>query len=420
MDYTGQVKSPFINGEAKLSVGKDALTLITPLDAHAIPYVDVTAIQMEGYAVKITTETEAFAITQLGFDCERLYDEVYAAYNAEVRRALFAHGTPTVTARGEYSYTENGISVRGNALFEVYGDCVLLLPPNDKARRVPLCFVAALEQGDYRLTLRLDTGESYTFSKLGYDTEPFSDAIAKQLRTLRENAIKAARDIDDRLTSVQAAAIAKLMPEGVAVSIGELSSIAPSFVKALEEKIKESRSAESYAVLKSICDPAQICVGIKKKFAEWRPTDTADGEEQDETDAADVPATEDGSSEADQEEEVEPDEYMVWLIAPGSNGNTAAVEFAVAPNESAATFVYRFGGGFDAFARALNRAVEAIVFKREVIRLTDDELRKPEYAKYAMAIRRNGSLRLIRQGFAGRVVHSSLEKWKRDLLGYMQ
>ncbi len=420
MDYTGQVKSPFINGEAKLSVGKDALTLITPLDVHAIPYVDVTAIQMEGYAVKITTETEAFAITQLGFDCERLYDEVYAAYNAEVRRALFAHGTPTVTARGEYSYTENGISVRGNALFEVYGDCVLLFPPNDKARRVPLCFVAALEQRDYRLTLRLDTGESYTFSKLGYDTEPFSDAIAKQLRTLRENAIKAARDIDGRLTSVQAAAIAKLMPEGVAVSIGALSAVAPSFVKALEEKIKESRSAESYAVLKSICDPAQICVGIKKRFAEWRPVETAeDGEEGDETAAMDVPATEDCSSEVESGDECEPDEYMVWMIAPGSNGNTAAVEFAVAPNESAATFIYRFGGGFEAFARTLNRAVEAIAFKREIIRLTDNELRKPEYAKYAMAIRRNGSLRLIRQSFAGRVIHSSMEKWKRDLLSYM-
>src|SRR5690606_33668123 len=106
----------------------------------------------------------------------------------------FVTGTPFVTARGAYGYTENGISAEGTALFEVYEGCVLLLPPNDKARRVPLCFAAALEQGDYRLTLRLDTGESYTFSKLGYDTGPFADAIVKQLRLLRENALKAVRD----------------------------------------------------------------------------------------------------------------------------------------------------------------------------------------------------------------------------------
>ena len=111
---------------------------------------------------------------------------------------------------------------------------------------------------------------------------------------------------------------------------------------------------------------------------------------------------------------------MLWLLAPGENGHTAAVEFAVAEGEAAATFIYRFEGGFDAFARSFNRALEAISFKREGIRLSEEELLKPEYAHYFMASRRNAALRLIRACFAGRVIHASPEKWKAGLLAYMQ
>ena len=411
MEYTGQVNSPVVCGEVKLCVGEDALTLLTPLEVFSIPYVDIAAFGMEEYALRIRTYAEAFTITKLGYDCEPFFGELYAAYNNQVRKALFVQGTPLVTAEGVYSYSESSKTANGTSRIELYGDCVLLLPPDDGGRRIPLCFIAAVEQGDFSLTLRLLSGESYTFMRLGYETEPFTDGLTKQLRTLLENAMKTARELDGSLSSVQAAAIAKLMPEGVAVPIGALLSIAPSFVKALEAKIMESRSAESYQSLKAICDPKLICVGIKKDFAasEAEDAETPESDEQDETDAI--------ASEG--EEDIAPDEYMVWMIAPGSKVNTAAVEFAVSPKESAATFVYRFNGGFEAFARDINRAVEAISFKREVIRLTDDELKKPEYAHYAMAIRRNDSLRLIRQSFAGRVIHSSPENWKRRLLGYM-
>ncbi|MPN46484.1 hypothetical protein SDC9_194070 [bioreactor metagenome] len=114
----------------------------------------------------------------------------------------------------------------------------------------------------------------------------------------------------------------------------------------------------------------------------------------------------------------EQNENMLWPLAPGENGNTAAVEFAVAEGEAAATFIYRFEGRFEAFARAFNRSLEAISFKREGIRLSEDELHKPEYAHYLMAAQRNAALRMIRACFAGRVIHASPEKWKAGLLAY--
>lgn len=408
MEYTGWVDSLPISGEAALCIEEDRLALITLFDAHHIPYADVNAFEIRDYAVHITAKAGAFTIARLGNACEPFYDELYAAYNKKVRKALFAGKTPLLKATGEYRYTENGATAKGAAPIEVYEDCILILPPNTEARRVPMCFVTAVEKGSFALTLRLNPGESYTFSKLGYDSAPFEDVLTKRLYDLRKKALENVKALDPTLGTAQASAIAKLMPEGLAARMGELAAIAPSFVRALEEKVKESRSAESYAVLKTICAKEQICVGIRKSFGKWADAKTdIPGEE------GVFDESEDGPS-ANGEEKT-----MVWMIAPGENGGVAAVEFAVAEEESAATFVYRFQGGFESFARAFNRAIEAIGFKREVIRLSDDELNKPEYAEYDMAIKRNASLRFIRRCFAGRVIHCSPERWKQGLLEYM-
>jgi hypothetical protein len=57
----------------------------------------------------------------------------------------------------------------------------------------------------------------------------------------------------------------------------------------------------------------------------------------------------------------------------------------------------------------------AINFRREPIYLKDEDLEKPEYLKYKTAVGRIPELKLIRQLFAGRVVHSSPEEWKNNV-----
>jgi hypothetical protein len=88
------------------------------------------------------------------------------------------------------------------------------------------------------------------------------------------------------------------------------------------------------------------------------------------------------------------------------------MEFAEADS---ATFVYRTGGDFVAFAKQLNWALEAIAFKREVIRLSDEELRKPENGDYYMAAKRTAALQFVRANFVGRAIHSGVDSWKRKL-----
>ena len=375
IEYTAQAASPIVNGEVKMTISENALTASALFDTAEIPLSEINEIIISDYVVTVKADSGDYAFSRMGNWCGPFYDALCGAYNGAVLRSFFIKGEPIIKAKG-------------NVPVNVYENCVASLPPDLSARRIPLCFISGIDKGDHELTLKLDAGESYTFTKLGYEAAPFAGAVEKQTRYLREQTVFAVKEIDYTLTTAQAAQLAKIMTQGAAASIGQLSGIASSFVTALENKLSVTRAAESYEVFKEACDPARIYIGFRKNEASS------------------------AGAESQAEAEVEADQYVLWLIAPSPDGQFAAVEFAEADT---ATFVYRTGGDFDGFAKQINRALEAIDFKREVIRLSDDELRKPENADYYMAAKRTAALQFIRSNFVGRVIHSSPETWKRKL-----
>jgi len=420
IEYTAQTASPLVKGETKLTITDKALMVTALFDTVSLPYSEINSLTLSDYVVTVKAESGDYVFSKLGNWCQPFYDTLFKTYNKAVLRSLFIKGAPLVTAKGDYRYTETARKAGGSAPVYVYDNNVVVLPTNLGARRIPLCFVNGMDKGEFELTLKLDTGESYTFAKLGYDTAPFTDAVEKQIRSLREKSLAAMKEIDPSLETAQAAQLASLMPQGAAASFGQLASIAPSLVKALEAKIAGTRAAEGYKSFKELCDPSMIYIGFRKNEA------AKEGEEEEETPD---PSTEgrtlsvnqeeersgDGSlcvSDAAGESEEAPDPYLLWLVAPSPAGQFAAVEFAE-PNS--ATFVYKTDGDFNGFAWQFSRALEAINFRREVIRLTDEELRKPENAFYYMAAKRTTALQYIRGNFVGRAIHSSPDAWKRKL-----
>ncbi|MCL2696014.1 MAG: PH domain-containing protein [Clostridiales bacterium] len=380
-EFRGTIESAVINGEVTLTVGEEGLTAVSLFDTADFPYADITAIAFADWAAHIQTDDGPVTVSRLGLAGEPFYQKLYQAYNKKVLKALFAEGAPLLETVGEYRIEENtnviagltrnlSTAISGRAVIQVFENCVCILPPDENARRIPLCFLSGMDQSDWQLTLSLDTGETYHLIRLGYDTTPMARCIAEQLKKLREKTIDMVKAIDPALTPAQASALAKLLPEGAAAPLGQLAAIAPTFADALRAKLAESRAGESFEVFNEICDPAEICVGLGQQL---------------------------------------------WLIGPGRNGRTAAVEFDVAEGESAATFLYQFDGDVPLFTKQLNRALEAIAFKREVIRLTPDELRLPQYGNYKMAVRRNASLQFIRSCFVGRVIHATPESWRRNI-----
>jgi hypothetical protein len=396
IEYTALATSALINGQVKLTVGKDSLSIAALFDTLEIVYAQINALTLSNYSVTIKADVGDFDFSRMGSWCEPFYVALCAAYSQAVLRSLFVSGDSLLSAKADYHYVEGELIASGSAPVHVYQNSVVVLSPNLEARRVPLCFVSNINRDAYQLTIQLNTKESYTFARLGYDTLPFVEQIEQRIRALHQESLAVVKQIDPTLTAAQAMTIAKLVPEGVAASIEQLSGIAPSFVAALEKRISATCAADNYRAFKEMSDHQQIYVGFRKN---------------------DTPSALDalgnsGTPSATDVYRSPLDSYLLWLIAPSPSGQFAAVEFAEA---NFATFIYRTGGDFTAFARQLNQSLEAIAFKREAIRLSGIELLKPENADYLMAAKRTAALRFIRDNFVGRIIHSSTDTWQHKL-----
>ena len=459
--YQAQVASPLLNGEASLSLSTHGLSITALFDALELPFSQINALTSANYQITIQSDAGQFTLSKLGNWHDPFYQELSSAYNQAVLRSLFITGDPLITAQGIFNYDESAAQTAPNspsstgqppaaptaptapastqptpAAAHVYQNCVVALPPNLGARRIPLCFLAALTPADYSLTLTLDTGEHYTLAKLGYNQQPFQAAIQQQLLQLRQRTLDQIMQIDPSLTPAQSQQIARLMPLGAAAPLGQLTAIAPSFTAALQQLLAQTRAAQTFKALQQLCDPTQIYVGFKKldplndeqaaPAAETPPAPGGDimasavaaltggaGGISALSEAAGDAASPDGSAAADDTAEEEaPAPFLLWLIAPSPDGRYATVEFA---ESDTATFVYRTRGNFEAFAKQLNRSLEAINFKREVIRLSDEELLQPQNADYLMAAKRTTALSFIRSNYTGRIIHTTLETWQQKL-----
>ena len=368
VEYPAQVLSPVINGGVRLTIGADDLTVASSFDAVKVPFAAINAILTDGFTVSLITDDGRYDFSQLGSWCTPFYDALTAAYNQAVLRCMFVSQAPVFQASGDYQVVEGGATLSGQAPVQVYGDAIVALPPNLTARRAPLCFATAFDVGDFEATLRIGPAEAYTYAKLGSDTAGFAAAVQAQLRVLREQAVAVVLGIDPSLTPPQAAAIAKLLPSGAAAPMAQLAAIAPSFNAAIEARLADTAAAEEYPVYRSLSQ--DIWVGVRQ---------------------------------------MAPDQTLWWLIVASPSGQAAAVEFAM---PDSATFVYRTGGDFAGFAGQLNRALEAIDFKREVIWTPDDQITDPAWR---MAIKRTSALQFVRANFVGRAIHTS--GWQTSLTG---
>lgn len=131
-------------------------------------------------------------------------------------------------------------------------------------------------------------------------------------------------------------------------------------------------------------------------------------------------------------------EYM-WFLMPiydiGEKeiGNAIAMEATEATGEESsgkATYFFRIVSRkdypncrnleeldkeTDNFVKKINRCMLDINFRREPIYLSDERLEEPNYFKYNIAVQRIPSLRLLRNLYIGRVIHTSPEQWKSDV-----
>ena len=422
----GMAASPFLNDEVDIEVAKDGFALSSVTGATRVPWADVKALRFEDYTVHVQTVSGPYTFSKLGREGEPLYAHMLSAYGDKVRKCLFVKGRPKIKAKGDVN--TNGRATAGVPV-EVYEDCILSLPPNLSARRVPLYFANGLRDEDYTLTVSVIDGTETVYSKLGYDHAPAADAVRGALKKLRAKQLKQLTGLDGSLTDAQASELAKLMPGGLTAPMGAIRGTAPSFADALGAKIAKSRAAETYKVFQEISGADSVCVGFRVNDLSFGSGggDSGGGDsigsssgDGDGCGGGSIGSSDSGgggdlNAEAPTAPQA-PDPYMFLIVAPSPAGDACALEFAGEADQAAATFVYRFSGAWDDFRVKLGMALEAIAWKREVIRYTDEELSKPENKDFYMTNERNEALRFVRSCFVGRAIHRSMDSWKTQLM----
>lgn len=407
--YSGTVKSSSLSGEAKLFIGKDGLSVDALFDEIALPYAEIESITLENYAIHIRAGGEDLQISQMGSNCDWFHRELYEGFNRKVQTVLRAKGTLLIETKGRYNYDNN----RGEAYIRVFNDCLCILPPNKDGRRIPLTFVSAMKSEDYALSIMLTTGEHYEFSMLGYDLDPLEKTIAGAIRKLREKNAAFVSQLDSALDFAKISQAARQLPEGIAVPLAELSKTLSSLSSVLEKKANNSKMSGTYPVLKTICYDEKLCIGIRAL-----PEEEVKALKQE---LPEIPAQNAGDGVASLELTPEQEDalrWIIWVAIPSKDERTAVVEFAF-PNEQAATYIFKLNSTFEHFLPLLNRAMEATGLQREVVSLSDEEILKNQHADKRMLLERTPALQKLRQCFAGKAIHRSMDSWKNNVLEHL-
>lgn len=395
-EFEGYAECALFAEEVKITLTQDEVIVAALFDQLVLPYGKISAFAFENYRVTVNTADGMVAFSRMGQETEWLYDKLYAAYNGAALRALLVEGEPVFEAPGDFTAEENGVCLREHGVIRLYEDCLCLLPPNENARRIPLCFMTGMEKGDFSRTLLLSTGERYTVAKMGRELDNIDRLLTTKLRALREQTLSWHKELAPGMTSMQAASAAKLMPFGTAAMLNRLSAASPALADSIEAKIKQSRMAGTYPWLKKLCGDDSLTLGAKPAPPkEETAEDSPEDQESENTEKEPVP--------------------ILWAAAPDMDKRVAAVELALAEGEAAATYLYRIKGEWETFARQIDRGLEASGFKRELITLPNEKLRLPEHSASAMLIKRTPSLILLRSCFIGRAIHSSQQRWQSDI-----
>ena len=404
-EFEGYVECPVFAGDCSITLDADGLSVTGVFDQLPVMYGEIRSITATDYRLTLDTVGGPLSFSRMGQELEWLKNKLLDAFNDAVAAVFSAKGELVLEAPCQYAAREADGSHGGEAVLRLYGDCLCILPPNENARRLSLSRINAMERRDYALAVQLVTGDMYAFSKMGREQEDLYRLLTEKLRALREDTREWHKELAPGLGSMAAAAAAKLMPLGRAAEAAKLKTTAPALCAALETKIKESRMGPVWPWLWELSGGSGLLLGALP------PPEPKEGEE---SAAMALPLPgQVGEEESADGPPAEPP--ILWAVVPDRQRTLAAVELALGDDEAAATYVYRVEGSWENFSARVDQALEDTAFRREVFLLPEDKLTDPEHIQKAMLIRRSPAVRCLRRCFAGRAIHSSMDRWKRDL-----
>ena len=219
----------------------------------------------------------------------------------------------------------------------------------------------------------------------------------------------------------------RLLKDGKAARRSDIESVSPEVWRAFEKKLEQTPIWNGYQYLKSIGREEKIAIGIKRGLMGdltgnylWVliPIDNKNPEFGNAIALETTRILSSNRKDSEATDGIPPDADTA--IATGGN---ATYFFRILSRKDYAGIggnKNELDGKVDSMISRMNELMLDINFRREPIFLSDEALQKePKYARYKFAAGKIPSLKDLRQRFIGRVIHSSSEQWKSNVLALL-
>ena len=397
-------------GEAKARLKEESLSILPKFgEALFLSLRDILEVSESDYKLHLTlTSNEKIALSNLGYHYEdflrvfaRLRNEMFLK-DMLMQESLRKSGV----AADVVHLDENGKEkLKGKCSLRLYDTAIVIIPEKADLVRIPYSDISEIKDVDFTLSITTEFGEKFAFSMLGKQFDPTIKTLSK---IINELSLTVQSSLKELLPDANPAIIrqaARFMKEGKAARRGDIESVSPELWVALEKKLETTGIKEEFDFLVSMAQKEKLCIGIKRGLM--------------------------GGLTGD----------YIWFLIPiySTNhqepGNAVAMEAISEEGGGKATYFFRLVSRntyqnfkiidelhrvADDFITKMNRCMLTINFRREPIYLPEEKLAEPGYQKYRFAIQKIPSLQTLRELFVGRVIHSSLEQWKQDVMDLLR
>jgi hypothetical protein len=367
----------FEDGEAKSEIADDRLVLL-PVNGmrFELIYRDILTAKAEDYALTMKLKGgEAAEVYFLGLDYESYVANFFKGYNKIARKDSFMGETAETVRKGaKYRFTKSGVTEQGGCDVAYGKTAVILQRDQGDPARIPFALIERTETTPYSIRYITESGGEWEIYMLAdrYDKclEVYSKNIAERVKASADAVKEAKKDI----TPLALRKAAELFLDGRAVSKASADAVYPGLFEAVCRRSEAYGAKEYFDCLYE--KSSDTLIGFKKALLS--------GEE----------------------------DYLWMLCHIGS----AIVLEAASPGETGrATYVFSAGEDAAGTMRLVNYCMHMTEFRREPVYMSEQELQKPDNAKYLSALRRVPELLTLRKLYSKRVAHTSVDKWKENL-----
>ncbi len=394
---------------AKIVLNKESFSIfLENSETYLFSYREIINLTFVDFQLKLSLDQEKeLIISQLGYQFEDFIRIFIKLRNeALLQDLLFQETLKKSGLEADFSFFDKaGVEKqKGRAEFKFYQTSLVILPESGELARIFFSDIQESKIDDFQIIFELESGEKLVISKLGEEFDLFKETLQGCLNEIFLNIQSFIKGIWSEIDFSTLNKISKLMKEGKAVKRKNLEIISSEFWQRLEKKIRQTAIKEEYEFLQTIGEKDEIYIGFKKGLM--------------------------GGLSGD----------YFWFFIPiygekAKFGNALAFETAGEKETGRATYFFKIvsrkkyakikdraelGQKTDDLILNISRALRAINFRREPIYLPQEKLEEPEYARYKFSMAKIPEIKIMRELFIGRVVHSNNKQWQEDVKNLLE